>query len=152
MNQRYVSDAIVTDGQPEPTFEKDAELHHQPTTWPGARLPHAWVFDRDTGAQVSTLDLCGGGAFTLLTGIGGEAWCEAAASLETELGIKIQTHVIGPRQPHVDHVGDWARASEITDTGCVLVRPDHHVAWRTQDMAGDPGAELRRVLTHVLAR
>jgi 2,4-dichlorophenol 6-monooxygenase len=152
MNQRYVSDAIVTDGQPEPTFEKDAELHHQPTTWPGARLPHAWVFDRDTGAQVSTLDLCGGGAFTLLTGIGGEAWCEAAASLETELGIKIRTHVIGPRQPHVDHVGDWARASEITDTGCVLVRPDHHVAWRAQDMAGDPGAELRRVLTQVLAR
>ncbi len=28
MNQRYNSDAIVTDGQAEPAFEKDAELHY----------------------------------------------------------------------------------------------------------------------------
>jgi 2,4-dichlorophenol 6-monooxygenase len=45
MNQRYKSDAIVTDGQMEPAFELDAELHYQPTTWPGARIPHVWVFD-----------------------------------------------------------------------------------------------------------
>ena len=37
MNQRYASDAVVTDGQPEPAYEKDRELHYQPTTWPGAR-------------------------------------------------------------------------------------------------------------------
>ena len=46
MNQRYRSNAIVTDGQPEPAFTKDPELHYQPTTWPGARLPHAWVFSQ----------------------------------------------------------------------------------------------------------
>lgn len=45
MNQRYRSGAVVADGQVEPPFELDAELHHQPTTWPGARLPHAWVRD-----------------------------------------------------------------------------------------------------------
>ena len=44
MNQRYRSAAVITDGQPEPAFAKDAELHYQPTTWPGARLPHAWLF------------------------------------------------------------------------------------------------------------
>jgi 2,4-dichlorophenol 6-monooxygenase len=59
MNQRYRSGAVVTDGQIEPAFALDAELHYQPTTWPGARLPHAWLYRRDTGAQVSTLDLCG---------------------------------------------------------------------------------------------
>ncbi|MEL7343975.1 MAG: FAD-dependent monooxygenase [Pseudomonadota bacterium] len=146
MNQRYASDAIVTDGQAEPAFEEDKELHYQPTTWPGARLPHAWVFDRDTGAKVSTLDLCGGGAFTVLTGIGGEAWAEAAKAMG------MNAHVIGPRMPHVDHTGDWARASEIEDTGCLLVRPDHHVAWRSAKMVEDPAAELTRVMNAVLAR
>ncbi|MDO9307247.1 MAG: FAD-dependent monooxygenase, partial [Mesorhizobium sp.] len=58
MNQRYKSDAVMTDGQPEPAFEKDAELHHQQTTWPGARVPHVWVF-AEGGRKVSTLDLTG---------------------------------------------------------------------------------------------
>ena len=152
MNQRYASGAVVTDGQMEPAFELDAELHYQPTTWPGARLPHVWVFDRDTGGQVSTLDLCGGGAFTVLTGIGGEAWCEAATAIAADMGLDLRCHVIGPRQAYVDHVGDWARASEISDTGCLLVRPDHHVAWRCEEMSADPQGELSRVLKTILAK
>lgn len=152
MNQRYASDAVVTDGQPEPAFEKDAELHYHPTTWPGARLPHVWVFDRDSGAQVSTLDLCGHGQFTLLTGIGGEAWCAAAKKVGEALNLGITCHVIGPRQPYVDHVGDWARASEITDTGCLVIRPDHHVAWRSAELVGAPEAELTRVLSSVMGK
>ena len=58
--------------------------------------------------------------------------------------------MIGPRQPYVDHVGDWARASEITDTGCLLIRPDHHVAWRCVELVEEPEAELERVLSMVL--
>ena len=80
MNQRYRSDAVVADGTPEPAFERDSELHYAPTTWPGARLPHVWVFDRH-GGRLSTLDLTGHGKFTVLTGIGGEAWVEAAKKL-----------------------------------------------------------------------
>ncbi|MEL7106480.1 MAG: FAD-dependent monooxygenase [Pseudomonadota bacterium] len=152
MNQRYKSSAIVTDGQMEPAFELDAELHYQPTTWPGARVPHVWVFDRDSGAKVSTLDLCGKGRFTLLTGIGGEAWFTAAAKVAGDMGLDIAAHVIGPRQAFVDHVGDWARVSEIGDTGCVLVRPDQHVCWRAAEMVVDPAADLARVLTDILAR
>ena len=152
MNQRYKSAAVVTDDQMEPAFDLDAELHYQPTTWPGARLPHVWVFDRDSGAEVSSLDLCGKGWFTVLTGIGGEAWIDAAAAVGAEMGLEIVAHVIGPRQPHVDHVGDWARASEISDTGCLLIRPDQHVGWRAADMTSDPEGELRRVLKTILAR
>ncbi len=152
MNQRYSSGAVVHDDQPAPGFDRDPELHYQPTTWPGARLPHVWVFDHDTGEKISTLDLCGRGRFTLLTGIGGEAWASAATQAGHALGIDITTHIIGPRQPYVDHVGDWARASEISDTGCILVRPDHHVAWRAAEMTADPEAELMRVLNTVLAR
>ena len=152
MNQRYKSSAVVTDDQMEPAFDLDSELHYQPTTWPGARLPHVWVFERDTGAEVSSLDLCGKGSFSLLTGIGGEAWVTAARNVGDELGIEIATHVIGPRQPYVDHVGDWARASEISDTGCLLVRPDQHVCWRAIDMTSDPERDIRRVLKTILAR
>lgn len=152
MNQRYRSQAVVTDGQPEPDFERDAELHYQPTTWPGARIPHCWLFDSATGAKHSTLDLCGGGRFTLFTGIGGEPWEAAAKSVGDALGLAITTRVIGPRRAYVDHTGDWARAREVSDRGCVLVRPDQHVAWRMSELAEDPDAELRRVLTAILAR
>lgn len=152
MNQRYRSGAVVTDGQIEPAFALDADLHYQPTTWPGARLPHAWVYRHGTGAEISTLDLCGHGRFTLLTGLGGEPWVAAAEAVGKELGIEIATHVIGPRQPHEDHSGDWARASEIRDSGCLLVRPDHHVAWRAEVLAASPKAELGRVMRQILAR
>ena len=152
MNHRYTSSAAVTDGQPDPGFEQDAELHYQPTTWPGARVPHVWVFDHDSGAQVSTLDLCGRGKFTILTGIGGDAWCHAAAELRSAFGVEMRCHIIGPRQTYVDHVGDWARAREISDTGCLLIRPDHHVGWRCPSMVDDPKSELSRVLSAILAR
>jgi 2,4-dichlorophenol 6-monooxygenase len=151
MNQRYASNATVTDGQIEPDFALDADLHYQPTTWPGARIPHVWLFD-DQGGKHSTLDLAGGGAFTLFTGLGGKAWAEAADRVAADLGIKLHAHVIGPRQTYVDHTGDWARAREVGDSGCILTRPDQHVCWRSDAVAEDTAAELTRVLSKILAR
>ncbi len=151
MNQRYRSTAAVTDGQMEPAFELDAELHYQPTTWPGARIPHCWIYDQ-AGRKHSTLDLTGKGRFTILTGISGEAWAEAASRAARSFGIDIETIVIGPRRAFIDHEGEWARAREVGDSGCVLVRPDHHVAWRAEEMVADPAAELVRVLNAILDR
>ena len=151
MNQRYKSPAVVTDGQMEPAYELDAELHYQPTTWPGARLPHAWLFDRN-GVRHSTLDLVGKGRFTLLTGLSGEAWAQAAHSVAKAMGIELVAHVIGPRRDIVDHHGDWARAREVGEGGCVLVRPDQHVAWRAEELSGNPEADLTRVLAAILHR
>jgi 2,4-dichlorophenol 6-monooxygenase len=151
MNQRYSSGAVVTDGLPAPAFDKDPELHYQPTTWPGARLPHVWVFS-DAGEKVSTLDLVGKGRFTILTGIGGQGWIDAARTVGRELGIEIAAHTIGPRQHWQDFTGDWARAREVRDSGVLLVRPDQHVAWRAEERADDPAAELRRVLASILDR
>ena len=149
MNQRYVSGAIDADGQKEPAFEKDKELHYAPTTWPGARLPHVWVFDK-LGKQHSTLDITGKGHFTLLTGIGGEAWVEAAQTLSKSLGIEVKTRVIGPRREFEDHTGDWARTSEISDGGCLLVRPDQHVAWRSFKASPDAEKLLSVALKKIL--
>ncbi|MCA1441754.1 FAD-dependent monooxygenase [Ensifer sp. IC4062] len=151
MNQRYRSDAVVTDGQPEPPFAKDSELHFQQTTWPGARLPHAWIFS-DDGHKASTLDLAGHGRFTVLTGIGGQGWIEAAWVVGRELGMDIVAHVIGPRQHWQDLTGDWANLSEVRDSGVVLVRPDHHVCWRRETISDDPVAELLRVVTTILGK
>ena len=150
MNQRYRSDAVVTDGAEPPAFERDEELHYHPTSFPGARVPHVWVFD-DAGHKVSTLDLCGHGRFTLLTGIGGDGWQEAAATVGERLGVDIAVHKIGPRQRWQDFTGDWARAREVRDGGAILVRPDHHVAWRAEAASDKAAQDLERVLRSVLA-
>jgi len=43
--------------------------------------------------------------------------------------------LIDPRQEYVDHVSDCARASEVSDTGCIVMRPDDHVASRADELA-----------------
>ena len=149
MNQRYQSDAVVPDGTAMPDFVRDRELYHQATTWPGAKLPHVWVFGPDN-RQVSTLDLCGKGRFTVLTGIGGEAWVAAAQELGAMFGLDIATVTIGPGRDYVDNFGDWARASEVEDGGCVLVRPDIYVGWRHARAAANAKDLLRDALTSIL--
>jgi 2,4-dichlorophenol 6-monooxygenase len=150
LNQRYRSAAVVPDGTEEPPYTRDAQLHHAPTTWPGARLPHCWVEHR--GRRVSTLDLAGGGRFALLTGIGGEPWRAAAHTVGRELDLDIAAYVVGPGREVLDLFGDWAELREVDEGGCVLVRPDTHVAWRSHDLVGDPTAELRRVMHVLLGR
>ena len=57
--------------------------------------------------HTSTIDLAGHGKFSLITGIGGEKWVEAARAIEKELGIEINTHTIGWGQEWVDVYRDW---------------------------------------------
>ncbi len=151
LGQRYASGAVVGDGSEEPEFTRDRELYYHPTTWPGARLPHVWLAE-DDGRKVSTHDLAGKGRFALFTGISGEAWAGATVSVATALGIEIVGHVIGPGRAHIDVYEDWSRAREVNEDGCVLVRPDGHVGWRSASMVGDPASELRRVLSAILDR
>lgn len=148
MNQRYASGAVVPAGAP-PAPNADMELYYQPTTYPGARVPHAWVYDRK-GGRHSTLDLCGKGVFTVITGIGGAAWRPAAEAASRALGMPVRVVTIGPRADFEDHVGDWDKVREIGDGGCVLVRPDQHVAWRAMGASGQAEAELTGALRAVL--
>ncbi|MFI6851362.1 FAD-dependent oxidoreductase [Streptomyces sp. NPDC050416] len=144
LNQRYTSRAIVPDGTPDPGFARDPELHHQPSSRPGARLPHAWI---TSGSRtLSTLDTVGRGRFTLLTGIGGEDWVRAASAQD----IPVATVVIGPGQEYEDPYGDWARLSEISDAGALLVRPDGFVAFRHATAAPDAGELLTHAVRTVL--
>lgn len=149
MNQRYASGAVVADGQTPPAPNSDMELYYQPTTYPGARVPHAWVYDRK-GARHSTLDLCGKGRFTLITGIGGAGWRAAAEAAGAALGLPIRIITIGPRADFEDHVGDWDKLREIGDGGCVLVRPDQHVCFRSLGPSAEAEATLTRALRGIL--
>ena len=152
MGQRYRgSAAVVSDGTQEPAYTRDPELFFHPTTWPGARLPHVWV--EHGNRRVSTLDLCGHGRFTLLTGIGGEGWVAAAKAASEALGVEVAALTIGPSGcDAMDIYADWYRACEIEEDGCILVRPDHHVAWRAGTSSASAEAELTAALKQVLAR
>ena len=148
LGQRYRSAAVVPDGTPEPGYDADPELYYQPTTWPGARLPHCWL-GRD-GQRVSTLDLAGKGRFALLTGISGSAWEPAALAASEATGVEVACFVIGPGREVTDLYDDWARLREVEESGCVLVRPDGHVAWRHATVADDCAAELQHALEQIL--
>jgi 2,4-dichlorophenol 6-monooxygenase len=150
-NQRYASGAVVPDGTDMPAYRRDPELYAQPTTWPGAKLPHTWV--TDAGHRVSTLDLAGKGEFTLWTGIGGQPWADAAARLGAERGLVLRVVSVGPGEPYEDPYGVWADLRETDDGGVLLVRPDLYVAARHQQAPDSPEqAEqwLRDVLDRVL--
>jgi 2,4-dichlorophenol 6-monooxygenase len=152
-NHRYDSPAVVSDGTPMPEFRRDPELFAQPTTWPGAKLPHTWV--TEAGHRVSTLDLAGKGRFALVTGIGGQAWLDAAATLGPERNLEITPVSIGPGQPYEDPYGTWAGMREIDDGGVLLVRPDLYIAARHLAAPHDPAAArdwLAGVLDQVLGR
>ncbi|MFG1907502.1 FAD-dependent oxidoreductase [Kribbella sp. NPDC048928] len=148
LGHRYSSTAVIADGTPEPPYERDPELYYHPTTYPGARLPHCWLTrGSDT---VSTLDVVGKGRFTLLTGIGGDAWVKAAQSVSEQLGVPIEPLVIGPGRELDDLYGDWARAREIPDNGCLLVRPDAHIAYRASEQPDDATEALRQAMRSLL--
>ncbi|MDQ0377025.1 FAD-dependent oxidoreductase [Amycolatopsis thermophila] len=145
LNQRYSSGAVIPDGAPPEVWERDPELFHQPSTRPGAKLPHAWLVD-EHGERVSTLDLVGRGEFTVVTGLAGGDWVSAAEELSLRA---VRIGDAGAR----DAYGDWRRVSDLDEAGCLLVRPDGYVAWRT--VSGVPSGHvdvLRDALHGVLHR
>ena len=111
-------------GPPPPSTVSD----YHPTTYPGSRAPHAWL-----GDGTSTIDLFGRG-FTLLR-LGADA--PDPSPME---------HAFGAR-------GIPLTVRSISDPGLgdlyqrrlVLVRPDGHVAWRSDALPGDPTAVADRV-------
>lgn len=154
-NQRCVSDAVVPepDAAPE-AWKRDPQLHAQPTTRPGAKIPHAWLVGRD-GHRVSTLDLVGKGRLTVVTGIAGTAWVRAAKAAAEAFALPcLETLVIGAPGA-LDAYYRWHRLREIDEAGALLVRPDGVVAWRCKEAVRDAAEaerRLRRALSAVLDR
>lgn len=154
MNQLYASSAIYVGNEedvyrPGPREQKDPYRFHDPSTYPGRRLPHVWLGTRVPGKMVSTLDVVGNGRFTLLAGIGGDAWRKAADMVEITLGVRAKVVGIGFGLEWEDVYLEWEEKSGIEEDGCVLVRPDFFVAWRSKS-SGDESARLLEVMRSIL--
>jgi 2,4-dichlorophenol 6-monooxygenase len=151
LNQRYESSAVVPDPTVGPElWARDSELYLQATTRPGAKLPHAWLVGAD-GKRVSTLDVVGGDKLTVLTGLSGQAWVQAARVLDLPF---LRTVVVG-EPGYEDPYCYWARAREIDEAGVLLVRPDGYVAYRVSTPVYDATQAtdlLAQALSTVLAR
>ena len=142
----YDSAAVVPDGSPVPQPADDIRLY-EPSTCPGAPLPHAWIEDED-GRRRPLTELVAPGRFLLIAGEDGGAWCEAARQLAADAGIPLDAVRIG----HID--GDlydprcmWLRHREIGPDGAVLVRPDRFVGWRSMGAWERPIDELAEALS-----
>lgn len=147
MNQRYVSSAVVADATVgEEVWKRDPELYLQATTRPGAKIPHAWLIDR-RGRKVSTLDVTGKGKFSLVTGIAGEAWVQAAQDLDLPF---LRTVVTG-REDALDAYCTWQRIREIHEAGALLVRPDGYIAWRQTEPVHDAAEAHQQLLDAIAA-
>jgi 2,4-dichlorophenol 6-monooxygenase len=60
-------------------------------------------------------------------------------------------HVIGSGGL-LDPYGEWAAVREVSATGCVLARPDRHIAWRAPRIEPNSADQLATVLAQVLGR
>ena len=87
----------------------------------------------------------------ILTGIGGEGWIEAARKASAAFEIRVEGFVIGPGRDLTDLYGEWAKLREISECGCLLVRPDVHIAYRAAD-SGDEENRLCEAIARVLHR
>ena len=142
---RYHAGAIVA----EPAIEGEEDVRtFVPSARPGARMPHAWVgsgIDRR-----STYEMVRPDRFTLFIGDDGAAWRDAADQVRATRPIPLGLIAIGERSGLPDSTGAWREQSEVTSAGAVLVRPDHHVAWRAAHAVPDPRMTLLEVIRTIL--
>jgi 2,4-dichlorophenol 6-monooxygenase len=143
----YQSD-VITEEPPAPPPERDPVLYYTPTTRPGARVPHARL-ERNQ-QPLSSLDLLDPQGFTLFTGVGGHSWRASADQIAQRVNTPITVQVIGERGGLHDPYNDWANRSEVDTTGCVLVRPDGHVAWRSPTTTPDGPQQLSDAINRAL--
>ncbi|KAI1045584.1 hypothetical protein LB505_013688 [Fusarium chuoi] len=147
-NHFYVSKAVYLDDEPgpRPDLQRDPVVEVQVSTYPGSRLPHAWIDMPNRLDMVSTLDLAGKGSFCLLVGVDGSAWRSAAGAVKTATGIPIKVFGIGPDQEYIDVYRRWYEKRGVSDSGCVVVRSDRFVAWRSVDKPEDCEQKLGDVM------
>jgi 2-polyprenyl-6-methoxyphenol hydroxylase-like FAD-dependent oxidoreductase len=119
LGYRYVDSPIIADipGGPEHLFRT-----YEPTTWPGARLPHVWLND-GTGIQ----DHLPKDGYTLLRVGKSEADQSPLAKAIASYGAKVTS---------LDIRDEPARA--IYGYDLLLLRPDLHVVWRGNTPPDNP--------------
>jgi hypothetical protein len=126
LGYRYEASPLIVDepGGPEHNF-----MEYFPTTWPGARLPHAWL-----GDHTAVQDHIGNGlAYTLLRLGGTQADTAGLVRAFAAGGAPLQVLDIPDERPR-----------EIYGHDLLLLRPDMHVVWRGNAPPEDPAALASR--------
>lgn len=129
LGYRYVDSPIVCDipGGPEHRFRD-----YEPSTWPGARLPHVWLAD---GAPMQ--DRIPYEGYTLLRLGRTNADTSALAESLRALGAPVAV---------LDVPDDAPR--QVYGHDLLLLRPDLHVVWRGNQQPEDPGNVAAIVTGH----
>ena len=124
---RYVDSPIVW---PEPGDGPDPDNpQYVPTTWPGARLPHVWLNDpAKPHNHIALHDRLRAG-YTLL---------RLGATRVDTLNLERAMRATGAPMEVFDIEDEVAR--EIYGFDLLLVRPDLHVVWRSNQLPEDAGA------------
>ncbi|MQA15728.1 MAG: monooxygenase [Pseudonocardiaceae bacterium] len=142
---RYHSPAVLPDPG---AVQNGAVVGHPRSSGgaPGTRAPHVAL--RAEGQPASTLDLLGDGV-VVLAGPDGQAWCEAARSAGSQLGVPIRAHTVGIDVE--DPQRSFGPAYGVCDSGAVVVRPDGFVGWRSRNGTTDPEQALLGALRTLLS-
>lgn len=148
LGQCYDDGAIIADESQAPLARRDPVLYYQPTTFPGAKLPHTWLVENN--CDLSTLDLCDYERFTLITGASDQPWQDAVDQVADEFSVRIKVVRVSLGLEVNDIYGDWFKRSEIEEGGCILVRPDRVVAWRCKSAVNEATDQLRDVIATLL--
>jgi hypothetical protein len=129
LGYRYAGSPLIW---PEPGEGPDDNImDYLPTTWPGARIPHAWLAD-GTALQ----DRLGAG-YTLLC-LGGTTADPAP----------LRRAFAAFNAPFAIVALDDARPREIYGHDLLLLRPDLHVVWRGNRFPTDVRALAARATGH----
>jgi 2,4-dichlorophenol 6-monooxygenase len=132
----YEKGALKPDGTPLPDRDPWGS-EYRPTTRPGHRLPHVWL--EVNGERLSSHDLLDRNAgFLLLANGDGQAWCDAAKTLSSRIGVDIRTVRVAVDGDALDTDGSWNRLCQLHPGGAIIVRPDGIVAWRSMGAETDP--------------
>ena len=129
LGYRYENSPIVTveAGEPPPHVIE----RYVPTAWPGARLPHVWA---KPGTSVH--DLIGDG-YTLLRLAGRQDDTSALTRAFQQIGAPFSVLDIDGEAPRQVYERDF-----------LLLRPDLHVVWRSNQLPTLPEALARQVTGH----
>ena len=127
LGYRYADSPVVCDipGGPEHSFRT-----YEPTTWPGARLPHVWLADGTPVQDRIPLE-----GYTLLRLGGARADGSGLERAMRATGAPFTALEIPDAQPR-----------EVYGFDLVLLRPDMHIVWRGNRAPADAG-EVAAVAT-----
>jgi len=68
------------------------------------------------------------------------------------VGAPADVHAVGTYDRLLDPYGDWASVREVHTSGCVLVRPDRHIAWCSLQLGSSAAEEHTAALGRAVGR